>query len=98
MGSCIALPPTPITDEEVLGRRKLTEAVQQSVSRIHEDDLKREVLDWLASPEPATNFEMHRRKRLDSTGTWLLEGPSFRCWKGLPNSFLWVRGMRKSNT
>ncbi|ETS87912.1 hypothetical protein PFICI_01740 [Pestalotiopsis fici W106-1] len=52
----------------------------------------RQLMKWLAPPDPLYDFDKARKLRRGSTGTWLLEDRMFQSWKEKANSFLWING------
>ncbi|THU82633.1 hypothetical protein K435DRAFT_971883 [Dendrothele bispora CBS 962.96] len=48
-------------------------------------------LEWLDAPDPSTNYVTARDKRVEGTGTWLLNHPQFIQWKKTGHLF-WLQG------
>ena len=66
--------------------------VRDHVKSLQVSGRKKEILDWLAAPDPSTNYQTACRSRHAGTGSWLLEGEPFAQWKMDPNSLLWLHG------
>lgn len=77
-----------------LQEKREKESVQQSRQQQRADEMKREILDWLAHPDPSEIHEMARRDRNDQakTGRWFLDGSVFQQFKTNPQSVLWLHG------
>ena len=70
--------------------------VDQTSATIREEHLAghdRRVLNWLAAPDPSSNFNSARTKCHPGTGFWLLEHPSFLEWKSGTQKCLWLHGI-----
>jgi hypothetical protein len=75
-------------------------AIEEEVSRVRnvimqaqKDNEREELLKWLSSVDPSTNYNSARRNHAESTSDWLVEKSSdFKKWKSDPNSFLWLHG------
>lgn len=50
------------------------------------------LLDWLAAPNPSSNYNSGRDEHQPETGLWLLENPVYLEWKDSPASLLWLHG------
>ncbi|KAI9717311.1 MAG: hypothetical protein M1812_004838 [Candelaria pacifica] len=70
----------------------IIEGVEQlkATSRRNE---QREIYDWLAKTDPASNFNAARQLHEASTGNWFIKGKDYPAWKATPNSFLWLHGI-----
>jgi hypothetical protein len=58
--------------------------------------MRHKIHTWLSAPDPYSNHNDAWDRRQATTGTWFTEGECFLDWKGTPNSFLWLYGIRKS--
>jgi Cdc6-like AAA superfamily ATPase len=74
--------------------------VQNDVTKINvklqslqERSQRNELEEWLAAPDPSTNYHKALKQRHASTGTWLLESEVFIRWKESSHSFLWLHGI-----
>ena len=50
------------------------------------------IIDWLAAPDPSTNYNRALKDRNPKTGLWFIEGSTYIDWKTRPGSFLWLYG------
>ncbi|KAM0802159.1 ankyrin repeat-containing domain protein, partial [Usnea florida] len=50
------------------------------------------IVDWLAAPDPSTNYNRALKDRNPKTGSWFIEGSAYIGWKTTPGSFLWLYG------
>ena len=50
------------------------------------------IIDWLAAPDPSTNYNRALKDRNPKTGLWFIEGSAYIDWKTTPGSFLWLYG------
>jgi hypothetical protein len=53
------------------------------------------IRQWLAPPDPTSNYIEALKKRQPTTGTWFIESTEYSIWKRNPGSFLWLHGIRK---
>ena len=51
------------------------------------------IIDWLAAPDPSTNYNRALKDRNPDTGLWFIEGSAYADWKNTPRSFLWLHGI-----
>ena len=51
---------------------------------------------WMSAPDSSPNYNAAREKHQPETGSWFIEGNTFREWKEQPGSVLWLHGGRKS--
>ena len=51
------------------------------------------IIDWLAAPDPSTNYNRALTDRNPKTGLWFIEGSAYIDWKTTPRSFLWLYGI-----
>ncbi|KAF2625511.1 hypothetical protein BU25DRAFT_371926, partial [Macroventuria anomochaeta] len=51
------------------------------------------IREWLAAPDPSTNYHKALKQRQADTGLWLLEGEKFIRWKTGAMSRLWLYGI-----
>lgn len=71
---------------------------QASETKTHVEELRADgyhdkVRNWLAAPDPSTNFNKSRDEHHEGTGQWLLNSEIYTKWKTEQNSFLWLYGM-----
>ena len=78
--------------EHVSSSNDVTLDVYEHVKSIKSAGRKKEILDWLAAPDPSTNYQNACRSRHAATGSWFLEGKEFSQWKMDANSLLWLHG------
>lgn len=78
--------------ENVSSSKDVTLEVYEHVNSIKFAGQKKEILDWLAAPDPSTNYQSACRSRHAATGSWLLEDEEFSQWKMDANSLLWLHG------
>ena len=51
------------------------------------------IIEWLAAPDPSTNYNRALKNRNPATGSWFIEGSAYADWKTTPGSFLWLHGI-----
>ena len=76
------------------------DAIQKEISRLRDvvlrvrtDHQRKELLAWLSSIKPSTNYNASRRRHEPSTGDWLVKkNKNFKRWQEEPNSLLWLHG------
>ncbi|USP80476.1 hypothetical protein yc1106_07750 [Curvularia clavata] len=51
------------------------------------------IREWLAPPDPSTNYQKALKQRQDDTGLWFLESDQYAEWKKSMVSFLWLYGI-----
>ncbi|KAL4757668.1 uncharacterized protein BDW70DRAFT_171116 [Aspergillus foveolatus] len=66
--------------------------IKSLLTRIDAIHVSFKVHDWLAAPDATTNHNNARDKHHAGTGSWFVNGPSFKNWLVERNSFLWVNG------
>ena len=60
------------------------------------DKLQQDVWHWLSPPDPWKNHDLVHKSRHNRTGTWWIQGESYREWKlSGPSSLLWINGKRQ---
>ena len=85
------------------------EAVDKKVEAVHKkvDEISKEVAvsqlsekhfkirQWLAGPDPSSNFDRALSKRHSGTGSWLIENEAFRHWDQAqgPSKLIWLYGI-----
>jgi Cdc6-like AAA superfamily ATPase len=67
--------------------------IQVGVQSLQELSQQNKLEEWLAAPDPSTNYHKALKQRHASTGTWLLESEAFTHWKQSSHSFLWLHGI-----
>ncbi|EKD13362.1 uncharacterized protein L3040_002778 [Drepanopeziza brunnea f. sp. 'multigermtubi'] len=67
----------------------LTEMVQKQ----GEDQVRLDINQWLAAPDPYVDHVANRKKRQPQTGTWILRSKQYEEWLSSPKSFLWLYGI-----
>ena len=80
------------TQNHVSSGNDVTLDVYEHVKSLKSAGRKKEILDWLAAPDPSTNYQNACRSRHVGTGSWFLEGKEFTQWKMDTNSLLWLHG------
>ena len=50
------------------------------------------IRNWLSSIDTSTNYNEARKKYQDQTGSWFIEGETFKEWKEEADKLLWIRG------
>lgn len=83
--------------------RKDVQALQQQFAATRSDmvalqkaEIRSKIAEWLAAPDPSSNFELARRKHEAATSTWFTQGSQFLHWMDQNSSFYWLYGLRKS--
>ena len=54
--------------------------------------LRRELQNWLSSPDPSINHNIARMAHHKGTTSWFLQGSVFEQWESSP--LLWIHGKR----
>ncbi|KAG9377030.1 TPR-12 multi-domain protein [Pyrenophora tritici-repentis] len=80
----------------------LRKARQQSTLRSHKPELavvhpskqmKASILDWIAPHDVSADLVTHSGKKMEGTGTWILDDTKFREWRDCSeSSLLWISG------
>ena len=78
--------------ENVSSSKEVTLDVYEHVKSIKYAGRQKEILDWLAAPDPSTNYQNACRSRHAATGSWFLEDKELSQWKMDANSLLWLHG------
>ncbi|KAF7983536.1 hypothetical protein HWV62_21098 [Athelia sp. TMB] len=55
-------------------------------------DSEEKIERWISAPDTSLNYKAAREKHQEGTGSWLIEGSTFKEWKDCPDSILWLRG------
>ena len=87
----------------------LTEAIKRDVEAVHTkinvvsegvaglqcSEKHKEIREWLAGPDPSSNYNAALENRHGGTGSWLIENDVFRSWKQDPGSgsMIWLYGI-----
>ncbi|KAJ3765164.1 hypothetical protein FB446DRAFT_833100, partial [Lentinula raphanica] len=58
-------------------------------------DEEKKLQDWLCAPDCSTNFSAALNKRVDGTGQWIFEDPTYLEWRK-NGSILWIQGQAGS--
>jgi hypothetical protein len=66
--------------------------IKSLLKRLDANHISSKIHDWLAAPDATTNHNNARDKHHAGTGSWFVNGPSFKDWLVERNSFLWVNG------
>ncbi|KAF8507548.1 hypothetical protein JB92DRAFT_2680050, partial [Gautieria morchelliformis] len=56
------------------------------------DDRCRNIFEWLAAPDHQLSHTSAQKKRQPETGLWFVRGETFKAWRDLPHSTLWLHG------
>ena len=51
------------------------------------------IIEWLAAPDPSTNYNRALKDRNPMTGLWFIRSSAYADWKTTPGSFLWLHGI-----
>ncbi|KAK2743974.1 hypothetical protein FQN55_007023 [Onygenales sp. PD_40] len=70
-----------------------TKAISATIESMQKDSESERIRGWLNPPDPSTNLNEARKKRLSGTGSWLLETELFRQWKSGSRQYLWLHGI-----
>ncbi|KAK2798302.1 hypothetical protein FQN50_008858 [Emmonsiellopsis sp. PD_5] len=70
-----------------------TKAISTTLESMQKDSESEKIRGWLKPPDPSTNLNEARKKRLNGTGSWLLETELFRQWKSGSRQCLWLHGI-----
>ncbi|KAH6655699.1 hypothetical protein BKA67DRAFT_534614 [Truncatella angustata] len=73
--------------------RGQTSEIKTHVEELRVDGHLEKVRNWLAPPDPSTNFNKAREQYHEGTGHWLLNSEVYTKWKMEQNSFLWLYGI-----
>ena len=57
-------------------------------------DHVRKVYEWLTAPDHTAKHTSACGERAEASGSWLIQGETFKEWKCATNSFLWLNGIR----
>ena len=68
-------------------------ALNQQFYTVALDGRNKQILEWLAAPDPSSNHYKACQAQQQKTGRWLLESSSYTNWKNQKSSFLWLHGI-----
>lgn len=67
--------------------------LRKAIEEAGRDSRRQELLDWLSSIDPSTNYNSARKKHESKTGDWFVEhNDCFKHWEDNSNSLLWLHG------
>lgn len=78
---------------DISGIKGQTSETKAHVEELRADGFHDKIRNWLAAPDPSTNFNKAREQYHEGTGMWLLNGEVYTKWKTESNSFLWLYGI-----
>lgn len=67
--------------------------IHTGVDRLKSDNHLDKLKKWLSPPDPLTNRNAAKGKRLESTGNWLVTSTPFIEWKSGSRRHLWLHGL-----
>ncbi|KAF1977160.1 hypothetical protein BU23DRAFT_377125, partial [Bimuria novae-zelandiae CBS 107.79] len=76
-----------------LGTHLATLSLARSVEQRHEDQHRRTILDWLTAQSPRIGTNDPPNPGDGSTGSWFLNGATFKEWTSSLQSILWLHGI-----
>jgi hypothetical protein len=79
--------------EDVSRIQAQTSKTMTHLENLRADGHFEKVRNWLAPPDPSTNFNEARKQHHEGTGQWLLDSEVYTKWKTEQNSFLWLCGI-----
>ncbi|KAF8512192.1 hypothetical protein JB92DRAFT_2676551, partial [Gautieria morchelliformis] len=74
------------------GHLGVTVEIRTDVKHIRQDDRRRDIFKWLAAPDHHLSHTNAQKKRRPKTGLWFVHGETFKAWRDLPHSTLWLHG------
>lgn len=89
------------TTKQILISTESADAQQKQREKLRQDEegrkkaeqIREQILDWLAHPDPSEIHSIASRARKSSkTGRWLLDGAAFKAFRETPRSVLWLHG------
>ena len=89
------------TTKQILISTESAEAQQKQREKLRKDkeerqkaeNLREDILDWLAHPDPSEIHNIASRARISTeTGRWFLDGAPFQVFTETPRSVLWLHG------
>ncbi|OAX83311.1 hypothetical protein ACJ72_02329 [Emergomyces africanus] len=67
---------------------------QQNLDTVlHNEDLHRNIDQWLSAVDPSSNYYQAKRKRHPNTALWLTQSDHFSKWKACTPTFCWLHGI-----
>ena len=71
------------------------DVISEGVARLQCSAKHDKIRQWLAGPDPSSNYNNALRKRHGGTGSWLTKNDVFRSWKQDPGSgsMIWLYGI-----
>ncbi|KZP12284.1 hypothetical protein FIBSPDRAFT_166106 [Athelia psychrophila] len=66
-----------------------TSAVMKCIQDVQ---MEEKIEKWMDVPDTSPNFNAARKKHTPGTGTWFLDGSTFKSWKEDPGFLLWLHG------
>ena len=71
------------------------DVITEGVARLQCSEKHDKIRQWLAGPDPSSNYNTALKKRHQGTGSWLLGKKVFRSWKQDPGSgsVVWLYGI-----
>lgn len=68
-------------------------SLRDTVDRTNIGQQRTSIIDWLAAPSRAWNFDDAQKIRSPSTGDWFLKSTLFENWMVSPQSIMWLHGI-----
>ncbi|KAF8507541.1 hypothetical protein JB92DRAFT_2793444 [Gautieria morchelliformis] len=62
------------------------------LEQARQNDRRDKIFAWLAAPDHQSSHTSAQKKRQPETGLWLVRGETFKAWRDLPHSTLWLHG------
>ena len=80
---------------DVEGVHTKIDVINEGVARLQRSEEHDKIRQWLAGPDPSSNYNTALTKRHGRTGSWLLGDDVFRSWKQDPgsSSVMWLYGI-----
>ncbi|KAF4634189.1 hypothetical protein G7Y89_g3916 [Cudoniella acicularis] len=76
----------------------MSEDIRIEIRAARFDETRRRIISWLSRgvPDPSKEHNLARARYEETTGSWLIESPSFETWLKTENSLLWLNGGGKT--
>ena len=75
--------------------QKKIDKIGEGVAKVQCSEMHEKIRQWLAGPDPSSNYNNALRKRHRGTGSWLTKNDVFHSWKQDPGSgsMIWLYGI-----
>jgi predicted ATPase len=69
------------------------QTISRDMKEVKLTQKQEKMYDWLAAPDPSTNYHKASSQRQEGTGLWFLQRDVFQKWQTEQHSFVWLHGI-----